>query len=251
MERNYGQSGWKAHILLLVMFALVPVAGWGASPVIVPPPEPDPHYTEIGFFDIRICHWPDRPPFMQVLFSTTKYDVVRDVEVLNPDGRRIARVAFDRYRLIKQKDGSEKRVFITPFPLTPDAKGGWYTGRITTVKGKVYLAKDLVTIKTLPIARNLKPVTDSENISLPSHLSWDPVPGAKAYQVFVHDIWEGETLIFRSPHLSESRVKLPEMLLKRDGYYMWRVHARNVDEDIDFGDFNHGSLTPFSKFSVK
>lgn len=251
MKRDHWQSGWMVLILSLVMCGLVPATGWGAGPVIVPPPTPDPHYTKIGFFDIRICHWPDRPPFMQVLFSTTQYDVVRDVEVLSPDGKRVTRVVFDKYRLIKQKDGSEKRIYITPFPLTPDAQGGWYTGRITTADGTVYLARDQVEIKTLPIARNQKPVTDSENISLPSHLSWDPVPGAKAYQVFVHDIWEGEILIYHSPHLKESRVKLPEGLLKPGGYYMWRVHSRNVDEDVNFGDFNHGSLTPFSRFSVK
>ena len=103
----------------------------------------------------------------------------------------------------------------------------------------------------MPIARNLKPAANVEDIPAPSHLSWDPVPGARAYQVFVHDIWEGEVLIFRSPHLTESRVRLPEGLLKPGGYYLWRVHARNVDEDIDFGDFNHGSLTPFSRFSVR
>lgn len=71
------------------------------------------------------------------------------------------------------------------------------------------------------------------------------------YPVFVHDIWEGEALIFRSPRLTENWVKLPAGLLKPGGYYMWRVHARDVDEDIELGDFNDGSLTPYFKFSVR
>lgn len=223
----------------------------GEGAIVVPPPEPDPHYTAAGFFDVRICNWPDQPRFMQVLFSTTKYDVVRKVEVMDPEGHLVGMLGLERYRLLKQQDGSEKRVFIAPFPLGPGAKEGWYTGRITTADGKIHLAKDLVRIRTLPIARNPRPAADAENVTAPRFLSWDAVPGAKAYQVFVHDIWDGETMIFRSPHLAENRVKLPDGLLKPGGYYMWRVHARDVDEHIDFGDFNHGSLTPFFKFSVR
>lgn len=221
------------------------------EPVVFPPPKPDPHYTAVGFFDVRICNWPDQPRFVQALFSTTKYDVVRKVDVLDPDGKRIGTVGLERYRVVKQKDGSEKHVFITSFPLGPGAKEGWYTGRITTADGKIYLAKDLVMIRTLPTARNPQPADNAENIATPEYLSWDPVPGAKAYQVFVHDIWEDEAMIFRSQHVTENRVKLPKGLLKPDGYYMWRVHARDVDEDINLGDFNHGSLTPFFKFSVR
>lgn len=240
-----------ASVLLLVICVLAPVSSRGASPVIVPPPEPDPHYTAIGFFDVRVCQWPELPLFMQVLFSTTNFAVVRNVEILNSDGKLVGHLPLDKYRLIKQKDGSEKRVFMSPFPIPPGTKGGWYTGRITTTEGKVYLAKDLVDIKALPMARNLKPAKDVENIPAPSYLSWDPVPGASMYQVLVHDVWEGEQLIFRSPHLRENRVKLPDGLMRPGGYYMWRVHARDVDGDIQLGDFNHGSLTPFVRFSVK
>jgi hypothetical protein len=231
-----------------VLAATPPVT---AASVEVPQPQPDPHYTAVGFFDVRLCHWPDEPRFLQVLFSSTKYDRIRKVEVLDPDGKRVGELALDKFRLLKQKDGSVKRVFITRFPLSTTAKGGWYTGRITTTDGTVYLAKDLVKIKTLPIAANPRPAPNANNISAPAELSWDPVPGARMYQVFVHDIWEGEALIFRSPHLTENRVSLPKGLLKSGGYYMWRVHARDVDEDIDLGDFNDGSLTPFFKFSVR
>ena len=247
---------FRATVIAFVvcMFGLLgvgPSRTSAAEEVVVPPPKPDPHYTAVGFFDVRICNWPDQPRFVQVLFSTAKYDVVRKVDVLDPDGNRMGTLGLERYRRIKQKNGSEKRVFITSFPLNPAAKEGWYTARITTSDGKVYLARDLVMIRTLPAARNPQPADNAENIAAPDYLSWDAVPGAKAYQVFVHDIWEDEAMVFRSQHLTENRVKLPKGLLKPEGYYMWRVHARDVDEDVDFGDFNHGSLSPFFKFSVR
>lgn len=247
---------WPATAAALVVLALG-LAGAretvsrAAEPVVFPPPRPDPHYTAVGFFDIRVCNWPERARFMQVLFSTTKYDVVRKVDVLDPDDRLVGTFGLGQYRLIKEKDGSEKRVFIVPFPLGPDAREGWYTGRITMADGTVHLAKDRVTLRTLPMARDPQPPTDAEDVVAPRHLSWAPVPGAKAYQVFLHDIWEGEAIIFRSPHLTRNRVELPEGLLKPGGYYTWRVHARDVDEDVELGDFDHGSLTPYFKFSVR
>jgi hypothetical protein len=108
-----------------------------------------------------------------------------------------------------------------------------------------------VSLRTLPVARNPQPAADAEDIAAPRQLSWDAVPGARAYQVFLHDIWEGEAIIFRSAHLTQNRIELPDGLLKPGGYYMWRVHARDVDEDVELGDFDHGSLTPYFKFSVQ
>jgi hypothetical protein len=247
---------WPARPVALAVFALGlagagPTSAWAGEPVVVLPPRPDPHYTGVGFFDIRICNWPERARFMQVLFSTTKYDVVRKVDVLDPDGRLVGTFGLGQYRLIKEKDGSEKRVFIVSFPLDPGAKAGWYTGRITLADGTVHLAKDRVMLKSLPIAGNPQPAADAEDVDAPRQLSWDAVPGAKAYQVFLHDIWEGEAIILRSPHLTQNRVEIPAGLLKPGGYYMWRVHARDVDEDVELGDFDHGSLTPYFKFSVR
>lgn len=222
-----------------------------AGSEIVPPPSPDPHYTEVGFFDVRLCNWPEGERFVQVLFSTFHYDSVRQVEVEDPQGRRIGEVALDKYRLLRTKDGREKRVFISRLPLSSASTEGWYTGRIRTASGKTYLARDLVKLEMLPMANNLKPSSGAEGIEAPAQLSWDAVPSANMYQVFIHDIWDGEQLIFRSPHLRENRVTLPPGLLKPGGYYMWRVHARDVDEHPDLGDFNHGSLSPFHKFSVR
>lgn len=39
-------------------------------------------------------------------------------------------------------------------------------------------------------------------------------------------------------------------LLRRGGSYTWRVHARDVNEDKDLGDFNLGAMGPVLSFSV-
>lgn len=247
MPVRWRRSGASA----LFWCALTLVAGPAHGSEVVPPPSPDPHYTAVGFFDVRLCNWPEGDRFVQVLFSTLAYDSVRKVEVEDPQGRRIGEVALDKYRPLPLKDGRVKRVFISRLPLSSASTGGWYTGRIRTADGKTYLARDLVKLEKLPIADNLNPRADADGIEAPEQLSWDPVPSARMYQVFVHDIWEGEQLIFRSEHLRENRVRLPRGLLKPGGYYMWRVHARDVDEHPELGDFNHGSLSPFHKFSVR
>ena len=46
----------------------------------------DPHYTEVGFFDIHVCNWPDRPPFIMALFSTLDFENITKVSVHTPSG---------------------------------------------------------------------------------------------------------------------------------------------------------------------
>ncbi|NOQ69947.1 MAG: hypothetical protein GQ573_07565, partial [Gammaproteobacteria bacterium] len=36
----------------------------------------DPHYNQIGFFDIHICNWPERPNYFKILFSSEKYQQI-------------------------------------------------------------------------------------------------------------------------------------------------------------------------------
>jgi len=43
---------------------------------------------------------------------------------------------------------------------------------------------------------------------------------------------------------------LPKDLIESGGLYSWRIHARDINEDIKLGDFNHGSLSPKLTFSV-
>jgi len=85
----------------------------------------------------------------------------------------------------------------------------------------------------------------------PRELAWGSVPGAKYYQVFVHDVWDDEKQIYQSPLLTQPRVTLPAGLIKPGGVYLWRVHSRDMNGDPEYGDFNLGSLSVFVSFSVQ
>jgi hypothetical protein len=213
-------------------------------------PKDDPHYNSVGFFDIHVCHWPDRPLFYLMLFSTTRFADVERVEVFYPDGRPLAPFDMNRFRIVKRDGKPEKRVFMTNVPLPADAPAGWYRATIRLKDGSTHAARDRVEILRLPMAAGLQPAPDSENIPMPAQLSWQPVPGAKHYQVYIWDKWRGEKELFRSKIISEPRLALPPGLLQRGGSYKWRVHARDVNEHVELGDFNHGSLSPFAVFTI-
>lgn len=229
-------------LLLLALLALPAAATTPASD--------DPHYTPAGFFDIHICHWPDRPLFYLMLFSTTRFAEIDRVEVFYPDGRPLAPFDLNRYRVVKQPGKPEKRVFMANVPLPANAPAGWYRATIRLKDGSTREARDRIEVRDMPMATGLLPAPGSEGIPLPTQLSWQPVPGAKHYQVFIWDKWQGSREIFKSKLLAEPRLALPPGLLQRGGSYKWRVHARDVNEDVELGDFNHGSLSPIVLFTV-
>lgn len=233
--------------------ALVVLGLAGAGPAASGEPEPmrSPHRVPLGFFDIHVCQWSDRPLFFMALFSTTRYDELAAVEILDPEGRSLGTLDLTKYRLTVAPGKPEKRAFISQIPVPAGAKDGWYSARITSRAGDKSVARDYVVVSPLAIASGARPAPDADNIPLPSELSWNGIPGAKHYQVFIQDLWEDEKLIYTSPLLPEPRAPLPPGLLKPGGLYAWRVHARDVNEHELLGDFNHGSLGPVMKFSVK
>lgn len=211
-----------------------------------PPVEPraaDPHYTQAGFFDMHVCHWPDRPVFFMFVFSTTRYREVERVSVFYPDGRPLADLDLERYRIINKPGRPEKRVFITQLPLPAGAPDGWYHANIVLKDGRIYRARDRVAIKVLPLAAGLAPPNSTAETPPPTVLRWEPVPGATHYQVYIKDMWNGGQEIFSSKVLNAPQLVLPPDLLKPGGYYRWRVNARDVHEHPELGDFNHGSLS--------
>lgn len=231
------------HLPLLLALLALPATA-------TTPAKDDPHYTPAGFFDIHICHWPDRPNFYLMLFSTTRFTEIERVDVFYPDGRRLAPLDLNRYRVVKRAGKPEKRVFITNVTLPANPPEGWYRTSIRMKDGSTHHARDRVEIRDMPMAAGLLPAPDSMNIPLPAQLSWQPVAGAKHYQVFIWDKWQGSKEIFKSKLLVEPRLALPPGLLQRGGSYKWRVHARDVHEDLELGDFNHGSLSPVVLFTV-
>jgi hypothetical protein len=192
---------------------------------------------------MHVCHWPDRPVFFMMVFSTTRYEEIERVSVFYPSGQPLADLDLERYRVISKPGKPEKRVFITQLPLPAGAPDGWYRADIALKNGKVCQARDRVAISVLPLATGLAPANGNAEITLPTELRWQPVPGATHYQVYIKDMWNGGQEIFSSKVLSTPRLDLPPYLLKPGGYYRWRVNARDVHEHPELGDFNHGSLS--------
>lgn len=214
-----------------------------------PDPE-DRHYNEVGFFDMHVCNWPNRSVFLMPLLSTAHYDDIEKVAVLYPDGKQLADFNLARFRILESEDAPEKHVFINQIGMPDDAVEGWYSAHITLKNGDVVTASDYVVLSKLERAGGQTPGHEQTVSSPPQKLTWEPVPGAGYYQVFIRDQWEDNKLIYTSRLLSEPELSLPPGLIEDGGYYSWLIHARDINEDIILGDFNSGSLSNPVTFSV-
>ncbi|MDP2823147.1 MAG: hypothetical protein Q8O52_10800 [Sulfuritalea sp.] len=213
-------------------------------------PANDPHYTEVGFFDIHVCNWPGQPLFLMALFSTRHFKDIARIDLIAPDGTQLGPLDLNRYRPGEDTDKTEKRVLMTHYPIPEKNPDGWYRARIVMKDGKTFDARDHVVRKILPFASGHQPPARSENLPMPNELRWDPVPGAGFYQVYVRDEWESERYLLVSRIFKENYLKIPSGLFKPGGSYTWRVHARDVNGDPEWGDFNHGSLAQEVRFSI-
>lgn len=236
--------------LLLIMLSAASLYLQAGTAFSAPNPE-DKHYNKVGFFDIHVCNWPDQPLFLMPLVSTAYYKDIEKVDVFYPDGRQLVELDLSRFRTLEPKDGPKKKVFINQFGLPDDAGEGWYSARIKLKNGETYTASDYVVISKLGRAGGQKPGHEETVPSPPEKLTWDPVPGANYYQVFIRDQWEDNKLIFTSKLLEKPELTLPPGLIVSGGYYSWLVHARDINEDIKLGDFNSGSLSSPVTFSVE
>jgi len=184
------------------------------------------------------------------LYSTPQYDNVKSVEIISPSDVVVGQLNLNNFRIIKKDNKVIKRVFITKIPVPEKEEDGWFKARVKLKDGRSDAASDFVIHQSLPRADKLQPAHNSEDISLPEQLSWKKIDGAAYYQVYIRDIWDGEKLIYTSKLLDKASMKLPKGLLKAGGYYAWRVHARDVNEHIQLGDFNIGSLSKWNNFSI-
>jgi hypothetical protein len=210
----------------------------------------DTHHNDAGFFDIHVCNWPGRPPFFMPLFSTARFNEVQSIEVLTPTGELLVELDLERFRTIKREKKADKRVFIQQLDIPPAAANGWYTARTRLANGEEYVAKDYVILHILPQAGGQLPAHEEEVARIPAKLSWDPVPGANFYQVFIRDLWGDSKLIHTSKLLTRPELELPPGLLQSGGYYSWIIHARDTNSHILLGDFNHGSLNKPATFTI-
>lgn len=212
--------------------------------------EGDPHYTPAGFFDIHVCNWPEKPRFLMALFSTLRFDELAKVAVYGPDGKHVGDLDLDRYRAFKTPSGQPKRAFIAHLALPEKAPDGWYRAEITLKDGSRFEAQDFVIHHFMAHPSGTLPAADATDVATTTALSWNPIPGAKYYEVFLRDAWAwGEP--FASGLLTKPHFQPPPGLLQSGGEYLWRVHARDGDGNVLLGDFNHGSLSPEMSFTVK
>jgi len=210
----------------------------------------NPHYNEIGFFDMHVCNWPDQPLFFLSLFSTTQYDTIRKIEVYDNNQRFIGQLNLDKYRTVMLKNPTrEKHVFITYLPIPKTSGDGWYSTKVYLKDGRILGAKDYVIIYKMNRATGLRPAANASLTSIPTTFSWQAVPGAKYYQVFIDDLWSNKS-VYSSELLTRPELTIPRNLLKRGGSYCWLVNARDTNEDVLLGDFNHGSLTKCLEFDI-
>ncbi|MDH5517115.1 MAG: hypothetical protein OEY36_04735 [Gammaproteobacteria bacterium] len=211
----------------------------------------NPHYNSKGFFDIHVCNWPEQPLFLMAVFSTLHYKDIKQIEVFSPEQRSVGVFNLNKFRVFKNKKKQTKKAFITKFSLPKSTSDGWYSARITLNDNSTLMAKDYVMHKKLPIADNPYPQNQAEDIAAPETLHWQAIKGAGFYQVFIKDTWQDNKLIYKSKLLKQNQLTLPANLLQAGGLYSWRIHARDINEDIKLGDFNHGSLSDRLSFSIK
>lgn len=209
----------------------------------------DPHETPAGYFDLHICNWPDRPPFVVALFVAADSNNLRRVEVLRPDGRPLGEVNLTKYERRVDENGRELRAYKTFLPLPKDAPAGWYSARVSLRDGRAQQARDYVQVQILPQAKIVQPANGQDNLAGNAELRWQPVPGATHYRVFIKDAWAGQQ-IFKSDLLTQPRLRVPRGVLQPNGSYAWRVHARSGGPEATWGEFNHGSLNSEATFAL-
>lgn len=210
----------------------------------------NPHYNAAGFFDVHVCNWPDRPVFFMTLFSSTRYNEIRSVEVRTPQGKVLTELDLSRYRLIGPADKPTKKVFIRQVAIPQGSRSGWYSARVVLTSGAVLFARDYVDLGVLGRVTGQQPANEAVLRKPPQRLHWHAVKGARFYQVFVRDNWDDGREIYRSKLLASPFLDVPAGLLQPGGYYSWVVHARDVNEDIRLGDFNRGSLSKSISFTI-
>lgn len=235
--------------LIYVVFFILQLSATSAFAEDAPVLDHDPHRNKIGFFDIRICNWPERQNYFKILFSTEKFNDVAEMEVFYPSGSSLAVLQKSRFKQLKRKKKPEKRVFMVDLDMPDSATAGWYSIKVRTTNGKEYLARDFVLLTRLNRVTDMAPSSEESAFPLPVTLTWSKVPGAGFYKVYIRDEWT-EELVFKSKLLSDNKLKLPVGKLQPGGYYSWAVHARDLNEHILLGDFNMGSMSKKAFFNV-
>lgn len=232
-------------VLVSVAAGLAGISSADNAPLI----DQDTHYSEMGFFDMHICNWPERPRFFKILFATEKFNEVKSMEVFGPAGKLVAVLDKSRFMPIKRKNKPEKRAFMVDIDIPKNATTGWYSITVKTVGGKEYESRDYLSLARINRAKGVTPQSEAESVVLPVTLKWEKVTGAGFYRVYLRDEWSGE-LVFESKLSGDEEVQIPSGKLTPGGYYSWVVHARDLNGHILLGDFHMGSMSEKFFFTV-
>lgn len=244
-------EGPAALIAAVRLLSVALVSSYGTASYAATSPGPrDVHQTEFGYFDIFVCNWPDRPPFLVGLFATTRAEEIAKIEVVRPDGKRVGAIALTQPENTKDMHGRERQAYKSQFAGARDMPNGWYEAVITLKNGARVRARDYVQIETMPVVTYLVPSNAAIPLSRARRLRWKPVAGDVFYRVTIQDMWRDKTLVYSSDLLRATEFTVPEGVLEPDGQYVWRVHARHATHDPKWGDFNHGSKSAEAMLSV-
>jgi len=208
----------------------------------------DSHYTPAGFFDMHVCNWPEKGVFYMSVFSSVKYDNVKQVEIFDAKDQRLGEVDWTRFRDHPKQKG--KRIYITHLPMLEQAKDGWFTSRIHMKDGSTILSKDYLIHGAMAFADKLEPFDQSVLAEPPKEFKWTPPAGSTHWVVTIRDAWDNDAVVYTSGALTEPVLKIPDGVLKKGGAYSWRVHSRDGNGNILLGDFNHGSMSRVTHFNV-
>lgn len=239
-DNNYFKQKYFV-IILLLSFAM-------QSTTLAASSARDEHYTSKGFFDIHVCNWPNRPLFFMVLFSTENYESLKSISVFDNNNKKLTSLDLSKFKVLKRKGKKDKRVIIKQVKIPETSKNGVYTATAAFKDGTKVHASDHVIITKMPLVSEVTPKNKAETSNIPKRLKWKPVKGAKHYKVFIQDMWQDGKIIFISPLLNKPSLDLKNANLSAGGYYKWKVHARDTNEHILLGDFNHGSIS--TKFDL-
>lgn len=151
---------------------------------------------------------------------------------------------------VKNEKIKDKKVFINQIPLPKNTIKGEFTATVITNNKQVHHYADLMFLdKKVSSAKIDFPANNASKISTTPTLKWIAPENGQYYQIFIKDNWTGES-IYSTKTLYQTEFKVPDNLLKNDDWYAWKVHAKDMDETILYGDFNAGSLSEYHNFTT-
>ena len=235
--------------LLIFLATLVSTSSFAAQETT------DKHKDSLGFFDIHYCNWPDRKPFLMLVYATHRHDDIESIEVYDPARNSLGKMNLNKFRyipatVVKNKSIEDKKVFINQIPIPRNTIKGEFTATVVTNNKQIHHYADWMFLdKKVGSAKIDFPTNKASNISKTPILKWQAPENGQYYQVFIKDNWTGKS-IYSSKTLNKTEFKVPDKLLKNDGWYAWKVHAKDMDETILYGDFNAGSLSEYHSFTT-